>query len=283
MINTGDFFIILTMSEEIDFMFLEQAVEENTIIRLQTEMEEENVPEAAEEPGEETDEDEDEDVYHSRFLGMNRSTGEIFIDIPTNDNKKSEPLPHDEVIAVTYEFSGFRFLFFTQVTEPTEYRLNPQVKTAALKIVLPDKLLDANRRKFFRVTVPDKKNIKVYYLVLKAGATLLLDEKADKSRYFKAVMIDISQGGLAVKSEKPVDLQPEEEMMIWFKLEEKDKDYIEAKGVVRNIRQYKYKGKETNLWGIEFVPTKDIKHKRALNQISRYVMRNQRSVLSRTR
>jgi hypothetical protein len=67
---------------------------------------------------------------------------------------------------------------------------------------------------------------------------------------------------------------------MWFKLEG-DTTEIKMEAVVRSTRQYGEK--EAHLWGVEFVPKKDINYKRALGRINKYVMSTQRKLLANLR
>ena len=69
--------------------------------------------------------------------------------------------------------------------------------------------------------------------------------------------------------------------MLWFKLEESEKEFIRIEGVVRNSR--KYGEKDIALWGVEFVPKRDINFKRALTRINKFVMLKQREFLAKFR
>jgi hypothetical protein len=51
--------------------------------------------------------------------------------------------------------------------------------------------------------------------------------------------------------------------------------------VVKSARQYGEK--EAHLWGVEFIPKKDINYRRSLRRINKYVMSTQRKLLAKLR
>ncbi|MCP4214450.1 MAG: hypothetical protein GY765_07320 [bacterium] len=250
------------MSNEIDFIFLEKAVEENIRIILHPTG---TTLKATE--------------YYSRFLAISLKDNCLSIDIPSGKDKKKKIPPDLTGIAVTFFFSGFRYHFDSSVLRRSRHQLNDEVTVPVLKIALPSKLLDANRRSAFRVPVPINKPVKVFYLVLHKGASLLVDVKMDLSRFFQAVMIDISGGGLAIKSDSDIRVTEEKKLMLWFKLEDGQREYIRMEGLLRNIRQCK--ADETQMWGIEFIPKKDVNFNRSLKQILKYVMNKQRAMIAK--
>lgn len=256
------------MPVKIDFIYLFKAIEENInlMVHFETEMG-------------------DKLTYRSRFFEVNHEENSVIIDFPTGDHETFKPLvPHDN-ISILFKFSGFRFLFDSEILEKIEYQLNPETRVTAFKVRLPEKLLDGNRRDFFRVTVPMDKPIKLYYFVIdptkRKRVPVSPDKELDKSRFLEALMIDLSEGGLAIKSEDQIELKQGTKLVVWFKLEEKDREFIRVEGVVRNAR--KYGEKEIPLWGLEFVATRDIHFKRALNRINKFVMTTQREFLAKFR
>lgn len=256
------------MPLKIDFVYLLKAIEENVNISVNYRTELKEIL-----------------TYRSRFFDVNRDENYIIIDFPTSDHETFKPLvPHDEIF-ILFKFSGFRFLFESEILDRIEYQLNPENKITAFKVRLPEMLLDGNRRNFFRVTVPMEKPFQLYYFIFdpmqKKRAPVSLITDPDKSRFLEAVMIDISEGGIAIKSENQIALKQGTKVMLWFKLEEKDKEFIRIEGVIRNSR--KYGDKEVALWGVEFVPKRDIYFKRALTRINKFVMCKQREFLAKFR
>jgi len=256
------------MPVKIDFVYLFKAIEENLnlTVHFETEM------------GEKL-------TYRSRFFEVNREENYVIIDFPTGDHETFKPLvPHDN-ISILFKISGFRFLFDSEVLEKIEYRLNSETRVTAFKVRLPVTLMDGNRRDHFRVSVSMDKPIRLYYFVIdplkRKRVPVSPDMEPDKSRFFEAVMIDLSGGGIAIKSGNDIELQQDTKLVIWFKLQETDNEFIRVEGLVRNAR--KYGEKEIPLWGVEFIATKDIHFKRALNRINQFVMATQREFLAKFR
>ena len=253
------------MPIKIDVLYLLKAIEENENISVHFEAEEDKVF-----------------VYRSRFFEVNEEEQYIIIDFPSAEAETAKPLVPNDPIFVHFKFAGFRFLFYSRIIEQMDYQLNPEMNTRAFKIRMPSQLLDGNRRKYFRVTVPMDQPISLFYRKL-GSRDKELPETANtvlRATSFEALMIDISEGGIAIKSEGRPAISKGDKLAMWFKLEGDTTD-IKMEAIVRSTRQYGEK--EVHLWGVEFVPKKDINYKRALRRINKYVMSTQRKFLSNLR
>lgn len=93
---------------------------------------------------------------------------------------------------VLFRFSGFLFLFHSKILDKINYQLNPEVTTPAFTI----------------------------------------KKEADKSQFFEAIMIYISEGGIALKGKKPSTLNKGDKLLLWFKPDSWDKEYVKIEGIV---------------------------------------------------
>lgn len=250
------------MPVEIDFIFLIRAVKDNENVIVHHHLK-----------------DKDVITYRSRFLDINQRKKFIIIHMPTTDKENYKPLVPKDKISVHFRESGFRFLIETEVLEKFDYQLNPTKKIEALKIKLPEQLLDGNRRNFIRVSVPLDQPIKLNYMVVKndEDPKPIFTQEED-AKFFDALMIDISEGGLAIRNKEEVTIQKSDRLFMWFQLEGETPQEIKLEGVVRNTR--KMEDAEGNIWGIEFLPKRDTKYKNALQVITKYVMNRQREILA---
>ncbi|MCP4157870.1 MAG: hypothetical protein GY757_59725 [bacterium] len=254
------------MTLDIDKIFLYRAVEENVNLSVYFAVDENRAYN-----------------YLSRFLKINEAGQFVIIDTPTGAHGGTKQLVPNDDISILFKLSGFRFLFDTKVLEKTEFQLNENTNVNGLKVRMPTKLLDGNRRQFFRVIVPVNKPIKIHYTVMGRSSVkgnLASFEKAGSGASFlEAVMIDISGGGLAIKSDRKLNIKQGDKLLMRFKLADFEREEIHVEGVVRSTREYAEK-KDT-LWGIEFMPQKDIKFKRAMNRINKFVMEGQRKFINK--
>lgn len=177
---------------DIDWVFLLRAVNDNADISVQFEMK-----------------NKEPLIYNSRFFEINRHENYITIDCPVRENGADMnvvPLKPKDKITVLFKFSGFRFLFYSEVMEKTTYPLDPKHIRPALKIQVPAKLQDDNRRNYYRVSVPPNEAIELNYSLLGKGDNAVVSTEPlnplRKSRSFQALMLDISEGGIAVKGGK---------------------------------------------------------------------------------
>ncbi len=137
------------MTLDIDKIFLYRAVEENVNLSVYFAIDESKGF-----------------SYLSRFLKIDETGRYVIIDTPTGKHGNTKQLIPNDEISILFKLSGFRFLFDTKVLEKTEFQLNENTKVNGLKVRIPQKLLDGNRRQFFRVIVPMNKPIKIHYTVM---------------------------------------------------------------------------------------------------------------------
>lgn len=218
--------------------------------------------------------------YFSRFFKVLSNEDAIIIDYPYVEGYTHKQLVKDDPISVFFNLAGFRFHFDSVVKESTHFHLKDGTQIPALKIAWPDEILDGNRRSLYRVTVHLDPSIIVKYFIL---GNIKGDESfagAERVEYkgVEAIMIDISQNGIAVEIKRKINIAAGDILKLWFRLEEEDKQEIEIEGIVRNLRELP--GSEIHICGIEFTPEKTAKYKRSLQKITRYIMSRNRENVS---
>jgi c-di-GMP-binding flagellar brake protein YcgR len=246
---------------KIDFVFLLKAIKENENIFIYRK-------------------EKDKTQRHiSRFFQLQSKEQAIIIDYPYVDGYSHKRLVKDDPISVIFHSAGFRFHFDSYVKEKIELSTESRVSIPALKIAYPQEILDGNRRSLFRAAVYLDKSIKVKYEILSGSKYIhaAVDRKDDGRGGIEALMVDISEGGVAVKVKRKINIEISDKLKLLFRLEEGEKE-IEVEGVVRNIREYP--GSDIQVWGIEFTPGKTTEYKRSLQRIACYIMSRDRENVS---
>lgn len=247
---------------KIDFVFLLKAIKENANIFIYRK------------------EKDKTQRYFSRFFQLQSKEQAIIIDYPYVDGYTHKHLAEDDPISVIFHSAGFRFHFDSFVKEKIELSSESRISIPALKIAYPHEILDGNRRSLFRAAVYLDKSIKVKYEILSGSKYIhaAVDRKDDGRGGIEALMVDISEGGVAVKVNRKITIEIGDKLKLLFRLEEEDEKEIEVEGVVRNIRGYP--GSEIQVWGIEFTPDKTLAYKRSLQKITYYIMSRDRENIS---
>ena len=259
------FLLLLAMAHDIDRKFLIKAIEENENITISL-----------------AEDSKKSMVYTSRLFDFNKEDKSIIIDIPVGVGETYEPLVKGDKINVYFQYSGFRFYFHSKILGKVKYELNETTKVAAYKIKFPDKLLDGERRNYFRVpTSHDSSNTVKFIVYPKASDKVLIEPDHPDSipKVFEGTIIDISAGGVAIKvDEGKEDLSVGDKINMKFRLRKEDFDELEISGIIRNERVYF--NTDSKVFGVEFIPERSVEYKRAINKISRYVIERQRELLS---
>jgi c-di-GMP-binding flagellar brake protein YcgR len=217
--------------------------------------------------------------YFSRFFQLDSKGHTITIDYPYVDGYTHKYLEAGDPISIVFHTAGFRFHFDTKVKEKVNFPTAAGIKIRALKIEHPGEILDGNRRSLFRAAVYLDKSIKVKYGILEKEniddpGVQVVDHGQGG---IEALMVDISENGTAIKVNRKINIAVGNRLKLVFSLEKQDKNQIEIEGVVRNIRDYP--GTKIQLWGIEFIQDKTSQYKKALREITCYVMsRNQENI-----
>ncbi len=253
------------MAHDIDKKFLFRAIEENENITI-------SLAETSRKSM----------VYTSRFFDFYRKDNTIIIDIPVGVGETYEPLVKGDKINVYFQYSGFRFYFHSKILGKLKYELNKTTKIPAYKIKLPEKLLDGERRNYFRVPTSHGNPIIAKFIVYPKGLDIVIiepDHPDSIPKVFEGTIIDISAGGVAIKvDEGKEELKVGDKIDMKFRLKKEDFDELEISGIIRNERVYY--NTDSKVFGVEFIPERSVEYKRAINKISRYVIERQRELLS---
>jgi c-di-GMP-binding flagellar brake protein YcgR len=219
--------------------------------------------------------------YFSRFFKIQHDEQSIAIDFPYADDYSHKRLLENDPISVFFHTAGFRFHFDSKVKEEIHITLKEGIKIPALTIVYPEEILDGNRRSLFRMAVHLDKSIKVKYAILgkEISDKPRVRVMSDGHEYtgIEAMMVDISENGVAIEIKRKMNIQIGDTLKLRFRLEEEGKKEIEIKGIARNIRELP--GSDIHICGVEFIPGKTTKYKKALQKIVYYIMsRNRENV-----
>ena len=207
--------------------------------------------------------------YSSRFLNLVSEDHTIIIDLPQMKDETYKALKVGYIIYLAFSLAGFRFQFRTKVKEKITYKVAEGKEIPALKIVWPDQILNGNRRSLFRVQVEIDESIEVKYQILDEGKEDAHKGDSDEYEGVEALMMDISEVGLAVRINRPVNVKMGDRLKLRFRLGERENE-IEMEGMVRHIR--KYEGSSVHLCGIEFISTDTLENKRSMRKIALYTM-----------
>jgi c-di-GMP-binding flagellar brake protein YcgR len=222
-------------------------------------------------------------VYKSRFLAVDFNKGFIIIDQPSPETPDARALSEGQYFEIFFEYKIFRYIFNSKVLEHIEYRLHERGFNA-LKILLPQQLMDGDKRDDFRVETGMKPPIEVRFNIFakKLETPGMSTPMEITSQEFKGEMVDISGGGFAMKvkmGDKPFPLEKGDIINARFKLKPDD-ELLEIWCEVQNKREYK----DTRMvkWGMKFLGKEQNRNLYYYqNKILRYVTERQREILSK--
>jgi c-di-GMP-binding flagellar brake protein YcgR len=223
-------------------------------------------------------------TYRSRFLDINYKAQYLIIDEPSAESSKSKPLSKNQKFEAFFKYNlgaGFRYIFNSRVLSRVMFKVGAR-GIYAFKIFLPPVLLDGERREYFRVPTEIKPEIIVKYKIYKDGEEEpLINQYLNTPEIFKCTMLDISGGGLSIRSSQEsgkIDLDVDDHILAEFKLKSTDKP-LSLWGKVKNKRRFR--DTKFFIWGIEFLDAKRNKLlKPCRNQIMRFVITRQREILN---
>jgi c-di-GMP-binding flagellar brake protein YcgR len=223
------------------------------------------------------------DVYKSRFLEFNPDQRFLIIDEPSPENKDAALIMKNQALECFFEYKTFRYLFLTKVLDHNDYILKKQ-RLHALKISMPDKLSDGERREYFRVEVAPKNPLSSRFLIYKNGSDTPVSSTILKGQpnWFDGQIHDLSGGGLCLYSKDKaflLDLEKGDRLELCFRLKAGGEE-IKLWAEVRNVRHIE--NLDVHAWGVRFFETginPSLKKFRTL--IMRYVVDRQREILSR--
>lgn len=220
--------------------------------------------------------------YKTRFLKLDAKNKVIVIDRPSSGDSKSKTLVRGDRFQAFFTFKSFRYLFDSVVGQLTKFKIGENVITG-LRILLPDQLLDGDKREYFRVQTGMRPPVLVKFNRFVKGAeepvmSAIMEKTPEE---YRAEMVDISGGGFSMRTkigDAILPLEKEDVINAQFKLKP-DVAEMEIWCVVRNRRRYK--DSELVIFGLQFLEGDErnrlLKHYR--NQIMRYVVERQREML----
>ncbi len=223
------------------------------------------------------------DVYKSRFLELNLTEKYIIIDEPSPENKDAGLILKSQDLECFFEYKTFRYLFMARVMEHCDFFLNGQ-RLHALKLTLPDRLADGERREYFRVEVSPKQPITVRFHIYKEGASIPIMSPILKGKphLFEGLIHDVSGAGVCIYSKEKSfeqDLEKGDRVELFFSVKPRGEE-IHLWADVRNVRRIENLG--GHAWGVRFIENRlnpNLKKYRSL--LMRYVMERQREILAR--
>jgi c-di-GMP-binding flagellar brake protein YcgR len=208
--------------------------------------------------------------FFSRFLHYDLKSKIILLDFPTS-SIPGEILKKSDKIKIFFNFRQFRFIIFSGIISKTRFKLRKDKTINSLKITLPDKLFDGERRNFFRVTTPP-------------FPVMISIQPEDQNRedklaefFHKAILHEIAGGGMGIREDKNlIPLRNGDLVELKIQL---DNELLQMEGMVRNSRTSPYSNKR--IFGIEFDSRKIPNHavNKNVRKILRYVMKRQRELL----
>lgn len=222
------------------------------------------------------------DVYKSRFLEVDFTQKFIIIDEPSPENQGASLIMKNQDLECFFEYKVYRYLFAARVLDHCPFSLNGK-RLHALKLKLPDKLTDGDRREYFRVEVSLKQPITARFLIYKGdSATPLMSTilKGEPDR-FEAMVHDLSGAGLCLYSKDKAlngELAKGDRIEMFFTLKPGG-DELHLWAEVRNGRFLDNLG--VHAWGVRFLePRQNPDMNKCRNQLLRFVIERQREVIS---
>ena len=210
--------------------------------------------------------------YRSMFLGMDSGDG-FFIDALGTKAGDNRFVPGESIVTIIFQIHNVLYQFESLFTSMDTYQKYP-----ALRLKLPTEIKEEQRREFFRVepTVNDPVVISDMQKIDEPPDAIVSPELET------AHAINISLGGLAFRSSRPMDSETEVRMDLRFPMED-DLLEIDFK-VIRSDQQsttnaFKYaKAKPYIICG-RFINSDTAK----LKMIQKYILERQRQLLKLSR
>jgi len=216
----------------------------------------------------------------SRFLrGSEVSQGEpIFIEAPTLFGSAVVIYPNEDV-RVLMMVSGERYGFQSRVRRRTRIRLGKGVDVSSLELTYPARLLKLQRRRFYRAKIPALQPVTVHCITRHPEARGTKPKDRAELLEFDTIALDISSGGMGLKLPKRHGKlgKPGARIALQFTVDEMD---VRLMAEIRYARPLP--GSQDLFLGMQFIDWEDtLAGRRAINWISRYVVRRQRTELKK--
>ena len=217
--------------------------------------------------------------HASRFLRASIRDGgpHLIIELPTRDGKLVE-YHRDEEVEALFHVGGERYAFSTLVEGRCMHELNGQQKVAALVLAYPREMENRQRRAHYRIPVSMAIPVSVAFIEVTTPG-----ESFEMLGIHSGFISDISAGGLAVvcRQRLPVSIEVGTSLSISFQLPG-EPEHLALKGLIRNVR--KADTNEARILGIEYLREDyDIRSRRHIDLIQRFVVKRQREILKKLR
>lgn len=210
--------------------------------------------------------------FVSRFLHHDIKKKQILIDVPTtSDEEEKDILVKNDKIRIFFVHRGFRFMIDSKITGQTTFQLASGKKIMALTIKEPEKLIDGERRNYFKVQTPPFK-VKVM-LIEREGEPI----EESEGKIYDALMCTISGGGMAFREEKfPLPFEVKDIIRLDLYL---DEITLKMEGEIKNMRTPESTDKCN--YGVQFIKRSidRLTMKKNVSHIMRYVVRRQRELI----
>ncbi len=219
-----------------------------------------------------TDEEKDEFKFSSRFFMVEQKQGFLVIDFPSAP-PDIKFLAKDEEIIVFFIYKGTRLFFNSKVLGSTEYQLTEEKRVKAMKIGIPKKVFDGERRNFFKiVTPPHEVGLRLLKRLNETGNEPIEDV------LYKGKTENLSAGGIAV-SEVDLKFPLAYGDIVGLNIHLPDGMlYMEA----RVIHHFQREGVFKRVFGFEYIREK--LDKRTFNRnvkiLMKYVVKREREILA---
>ncbi len=219
--------------------------------------------------------------YGSRFFEINPKKKYIIIDQPYGEHGTYQQLVRKDKIKIFFICKGYRFLFFSQILKRDIHKQEGHSDIKVLVIRMPDKILDGERRNFFRVPAPIDPPVKLKFVsYFESNQSFENQQEMPEIEDYgmsDAIIHDISGGGLSMGSDQPLEIMVGDVVNLRFCLRPDD-DVLQIEGLINNSRIST--DEDSMIKGVEFVPDRSDAYKNAIKKISRYVMERQREMIN---
>ena len=204
----------------------------------------------------------------------------VMIDLPTVSGKPV-PVRKGERLDLVFQHNGQRLGFAGDVEGRCFHKLSEGISVPALVVSYPEELEIRQRRNYYRVTMSSGQPTTVTFREVVQGRGR--GRGGQDQALYSGVIRDISAGGMALLCQQhlPVSFDVGSKVKLFFQLGGVEGN-LKLEGEVRNSRRAR-SGPGT-IYGIAFVNTeKDLRTRKAIDDIQRFVVARQREILKRVK
>lgn len=207
----------------------------------------------------------------SRFLKLHTDQHSIVIQCPSIRGICYQVLGKNDPVSVVFSNAGFHFRFTSRIIDKTNICLENGEQLSALTIQWPTSIGDHNRRSFFRWKLSTLKSLKIIPMASESKSRQADEEglKTAKNNPIDALLMDISEAGMAIQVKSPVPIKVNDRLRLCFYYPV-DGSNIEFLCRVRNIRNSR-DGKK-KYCGLQFINSGTAEYGKATLKILRYII-----------